>query len=73
MDFHSELRALIARHITPSSQYPIYVVVQAALSSEMDRLDKATNKFSDDEIDDGLDQVDPALRHWVPLDERERR
>ena len=70
MDFRHELRELIDRHITPSSQYDIYITVQTALQQELIRLDNGTNRFSDDEMQSGWEG---RTEQWVPLDERERQ
>lgn len=69
-DFRQQLRALIERHIAPASPYHVYINVQIALQQELIRLDRETDRFSDDEMQDGWAGIDDSVR-WVDLDQRE--
>ena len=52
MGFGKELRELVDKHIGPSSKFEDYVRVATILEQEKIKLDEATDKFSDDEVND---------------------
>ena len=48
--FRRELRALVDRHITPSSSFIDYYCIAEELANEVERLGLEIKKFSDEDV-----------------------
>ena len=53
-EFRQDLRALVAKYITPSSSFRDYCCVTEELVDEEQRLSEEAEKFSDHEVNSSL-------------------
>ena len=67
MRFKRDLRELIDRYITPTATFATYTIIEGELQAELIRIDEESEKFTDEEMDRGLDEVGDRYRdmQWL--------